>query len=169
MIETYQYRLRRYELAASRARWFGAAIAAAIAYLVGGMVDDNFAQTAMTVAIVVSGTTLGMHMFMFENSAFQLRGLLDSQLIDPQDPVDETVSPYPIGASILRRLTFNAICQIGVLVVVERLWHTFIELPAPLEQSLMPTLWIAYFVGVFAVLTIDLFAHAWSLLRARRT
>lgn len=169
MVETYQYRLNRYELALSRARWFGAAVAAAIAYLAADLVTYPLAQAILTVVIVLSGTFLGMHLFMFENSAFQLRWLLESRTIEPNDAVHERVSPYPIAASILRRLTVQAIGQIGIVVIADRLWATFPEIAGSFVEQNAVSLFTAYAIGTIVTVGLDVLCHGCNLLKTRRS
>ena len=58
--ETYRFRLMVYELRVGRSRWYGAALAAAIAYIAARQVNDPIALTIVTAAIILAGTCLAM-------------------------------------------------------------------------------------------------------------
>ena len=52
--ETYRFRLMVYELRVGRSRWYGADLAAAIAYIAAGKVNDPIALTIVTAAIILA-------------------------------------------------------------------------------------------------------------------
>ena len=94
--ETYRFRLMVYELRVGRSRWYGAALAAAIAYIAARQVNDPIALTIITAAIILAGTCLVMQLLVYENAALQLRWLIDAKWVSPDDPLAESRRAHPV-------------------------------------------------------------------------
>ena len=121
---SHKSRLMFYDLCVARTRWYGAALAAALAYSVGGLVEHPTALAVIIVGIVLTGVTLGMQLFMYENEALKIRRIASH--IDLDHPLDSQVSPAPWGATFCRNLTWNLIGIVAMVVVGDRLLHTFL-------------------------------------------
>ena len=83
VMETYRFRLMVYESKIGRSRWYGAALAAAIAYMAAGLVTNSYALTVVTVDVILAGVALAFQLFLYENSALQLRWLIDAKQVSP--------------------------------------------------------------------------------------
>ena len=96
---TYKSRLMFYDLCVARTRWYGAALAAALAYSIGGLVEHPTALAIIIVSIVVTGATLGMQLFLYENESLKIRRI--ATYIELDQPLDSQLSPAPWGATFL--------------------------------------------------------------------
>ena len=122
---TYKDRLMFYELCVARTRWYGAALAAALAYSVGGLVQHPTALALITVGIVLAGVTLSMHLFMYETEVLKIQRI--GTRIGLDQPLAPQVSPAPMGATFYRLMTWHFISIIAIVVVGDRTLHTFLE------------------------------------------
>ena len=148
--ETYRFRLMVYELRVGRSRWYGAALAAAIAYIVARQVNDPIALTMVTAAIILAGTCLAMQLLVYENAALQLRWLIDAKWVSPDDPLAGSRRAHPVWGSIFLFLTWQIIGQIGIVIVVDRACGTFPNFGTCASNPFANSLTAFYFAGVFA-------------------
>ncbi len=124
-METYSFRLMIYELRVGRSRWYGAALAAAVAYMAAGLVTHPFALMMMTVGVILGGVTLAFQLFLYENAALQLRWLIESQKVAPGDLLDGPFRAHPVLAIVFHSSMWQFIAHLGGVVVVDRAFQTF--------------------------------------------
>ena len=137
---TYNDRLMFYELCVRRSRWYGAALAAAIAYSVGGAVKHETALAVIIVGIVVAGVTLGMQLFMYENEVLKIQRI--KARIGLEQPLDPKTSPASFWATFCRSLTWQFISLIAIVAAGDRITYTLVQ------NSLLKSQDIALFAQV---------------------
>lgn len=100
MKENHAHRLMVLELAVGRARWFGAALAALIAYLAGGQVVDAAVVAFVTVGVVLAGAFLLLYVLLYERATLRVKWLFECGLVDRNDEVDGEICSRPVLAGI---------------------------------------------------------------------
>ena len=144
---TYSDRLMFYELCVRRSRWYGAALAAAIAYSVGGLVEHETALAVVIVGIVVAGVTLSMQLFLYENEVLKIQRI--TTRIGSKQPLNSETSPASFGATFCRYLTWQFIGIVAIVVAGDRILYTLVK--SPLSESPTLVLYALTVVGSMVV------------------